>query len=104
MYVRIYQIVSEKDFLNLAFRNLHQTQKISKQKDINKEIYKKVFDGDVDCYNLEDVFMAFNLGCLENFTGHSLSVSDVVEVVSATEVSPGFYFCDSVGFKKVNFV
>jgi hypothetical protein len=47
--------------------------------------------------------MALNLGYPEDFTGHSLSVSDVIEVVSSSEISSGYYFCDSVGFKKITF-
>ena len=45
----------------------------------------------------------FNLEHPEDYRGRSLSVSDVVEVVEAEAVKPGFYFCDSVGFESVSF-
>lgn len=39
----------------------------------------------------------------KDFRGHSLSVSDIVEVGEGSSVAKGFYFCDSLGFKKVKF-
>lgn len=55
------------------------------------------------CRNLEDVFVLFQSGRSEDFQGHSLSVSDVVEVEDAASITPGFYFCDSIGFKEIPF-
>ena len=55
------------------------------------------------CRNLEDVFVLFQSGRPEGFQGHSLSVSDVVEVEDAVSITPGFYFCDSIGFKEIPF-
>ena len=55
------------------------------------------------CRNLEDVFVLFQSGRPEGFQGHSLSVSDVVEVEDAASITPGFYFCDSIGFKEIPF-
>jgi len=49
------------------------------------------------------VFVLFQSGRPEDFQGHSLSVSDVVEVENAASITPGFYFCDSVGFKEIPF-
>ena len=65
--------------------------------------YDKVYSGNVKCRNLEDVFVLFNSGRPEDFRGHSLSVSDVVEVEDAASITPGFYFCDSIGFKEIPF-
>jgi hypothetical protein len=45
----------------------------------------------------------FNRNHPAEYCGRSLSVSDIVEVVSAQHTEPGFYFCDSVGFQKVSF-
>ena len=39
--------------------------------------------------------------CPEDFQGHSLSISDVVEIVNGENA--GFYFCDSIGFQPVKF-
>lgn len=49
---------------------------------------------------LEDVFVQFNIACPEDFTGHSLSVSDIVAIKKKGAVS--FHFVDSVGFKELS--
>lgn len=51
----------------------------------------------MDCGTLEDVFAKFNRESYPLHRGHSLSVSDVV----LTE--DGAFFCDTIGFKKINF-
>ena len=70
---------------------------------VNPEIYDLVYESNVDCKNLEDVYAMFNLNHPEDFRGHSLSVSDIVEVNNGKSVADGFYFCDSFGFQKVKF-
>lgn len=57
--------------------------------------------GDVDCAGMEDVYRPFNIEGHRLYRGHSLSVSDIVEMEDGESV--GFYFCDSIGFKKVLF-
>lgn len=47
---------------------------------IDSVIYDRVFMGDVECGNLEDVFHLFNTEGHRLHQGHSLSVSDIVEV------------------------
>ncbi len=99
MKIKIYQIDHERDAQRLAYMNLDY----SKDK-IDCSSYNKVFEGDVSCSNLEDVLELFNLDPPDGFVGHSLSVSDVIELVKATNYeSPGFYFCDSFGFKEIPF-
>ncbi len=39
----------------------------------------------------------------DDYRGRSLSVSDIVEIKEAEDISPGFYYCDNFGFKKVKF-
>lgn len=63
--------------------------------------YDKVFEGEVSCGNLEEVYQMFNINHPDGYRGRSLSVSDVVEVVS--EGKSTFYFCDSIGFKEIAF-
>ena len=45
---------------------------------------------------LEDLFCIFNLHHPSDYRGHSLSTSDVIDVDGVK------YFCDSVGWKKLN--
>lgn len=102
MKIKIYQIDRDKDNGSLSFLNYENTVKRTGGR-IRSEIYHKVFDGDVECSGLEDVYFMFNENRPESFTGHSLSVSDIVEIENSDIVEKGFYFCDSVGFKKVSF-
>ncbi len=102
MKIKIYQIDRDKDNGSLSFLNYENTVKRTGGR-IRSEIYHKVFDGDVECSGLEDVYVMFNENRPESFTGHSLSVSDIVEIENSDIVEKGFYFCDSVGFKKVSF-
>lgn len=99
MKMRLYQIDPERDTEQLAFLAL------DKAKDrMDFASYDCVFDGEVPCRNLEEVFEKFNFDQPENFAGHSMSVSDVVELTETTDYAkPGFYFCDTFGFKEIYF-
>ncbi len=68
---------------------------------MNSSIYDKVFSGEVDCNNLEDVYRMFNTDHPKEYIGRSLSVSDVVEIIDGDD--KGFYFCDNIGFEKIAF-
>ena len=72
----------------------------------NPAHYQRVFVGDLpECKNLEDVFERFNTGRIPTLQGHSLSVSDVVEILESDENGnvKGFYFCNTIGWKKIDF-
>ncbi|MGN0246733.1 MAG: YodL domain-containing protein [Lachnospiraceae bacterium] len=97
MKVKIYQINTDRDSERLKFCNLETTHNIQKDKEINASIYDKVLDADIDETNLEDIYYRFNTSHHPLFRGHSLSVSDVVVK------DDGAFFCDSIGFKKINF-
>ena len=101
MRINIYQIDGDKDTNRVKFDSYNRTMENG---GINPSIYKCVFHGDVDG-DLEDVYTLFNLPDHPGtYQGHSLSVSDIVEVIGDSEdVEEGRYFVDSVGFKKVDF-
>lgn len=149
MKIKIYQINMERDTERIAFESLELLEQYQGSKEINSTLYDMVYEGEVDCAGLEDVFQMFNLDHPEGYKGRSLSVSDVVEVVEAPKlvgiieteslkerytdfpsyaaaqdmlreqgtefsahdyinldipaVEPGFYFCDSIGFKRIDF-
>ena len=64
---------------------------------IRPEEYKCVFRGDLEASDLDGVFDALNVGSRPTtYQGHSLSVSDIVEVEG-----DGAWFCDSLGWKKL---
>lgn len=101
MKIKVYQIDTEKDTNRVIFFNYQTTLKLAGK--VDASIYKTVFDGSVDCKSLDGVFSKFNNDRLVTLQGHSLSVSDIIEVVGDSEtVENGIYFCDSFGFKKLN--
>jgi len=103
MNIRIYQINHTRDVDRLIFTGLEELEKYQGSSDVNSLIYDKVYEGDVPCDGLENIYEMFNLNRPSDFRGHSLSVSDVVEVVESKNIEKGFYFCDSFGFKKISF-
>ena len=103
MKINIYQINTGRDPKQLKFLCLDTARRILHSAEPDSAAYDKVYSGDVKCRNLEDVFTLFNSGRPEGFRGHSLSVSDVVEVEDAAGITAGFYFCDSFGFKEIPF-
>lgn len=104
MKINIYQINSDRDKNNVLFFAYDKLKKIQGTTKIDSKIYDKVFSGEVNCNTLEDVFQMFNNSRPNNFKGHSLSSSDIVEVLDDnSQEDKGFHFCDSIGFKKVDF-
>jgi len=84
MRINIYQIDSDKDTNRVKFEGYEETLKFG---GINPAIYKCVFHGDVDG-DLEAVYCTFNHPDHPGtFQGHSLSLSDIIEVVD-TETTP----------------
>lgn len=73
---------------------------------IDPENYDLVFEGELkNRRTLEGVFRHFNDSKNLRPRGmRSLSVSDVVELIEPCgKTSAGFYFCDSIGFKRIDF-
>ena len=103
MKIRIYQINLERDTNRVAFESLELLERYQGSREIDSAIYDKTYEADVSCKSLEDVFRRFNLEHPADYSGRSLSVSDIVEVVEDEKLMPGFYFCDSVGFEQVAF-
>lgn len=103
MEIEIYQINTDRDKDDLCFMNTD----FLKRKNITEipaKIYDKVFAGTVNCQTLEDVYRKFNIEHPFGYTSRSLSVSDIVRVKrSEPSVKKGCYFCDSIGFKRVDF-
>ena len=109
MRINIYQVMSEEDKNHIKFRDFKHATTYG---DIDPSIYKCVFRGAIAGEDLEDVYEAFNLfnrDYIGTYQGHSLSISDVIEleedVVSTrgATTQKGCYFCDSVGFKNIKF-
>ena len=103
MDIKIYQINRTRDVDRIKFLGLDNLKDFRGIQDINSRIYDMVYQGSVEAGDLEDVYRMFNTEHPLDFEGHSLSVSDVVEVVEGPGMSPGFYFCDCIGFQRVEF-
>lgn len=97
MNIKIYQINSDRDKNRVKFMGLKETVRFQNKAQINSDIYDRVFTGDVDCEDLEDVYRLFNTKGHPLHRGHSLSVSDIVVT------DEGAFFCDRYGFKKIDF-
>ena len=102
MKIRIYQINDERDENRVRFVNYEHLPRFQGTQEIQSGIYDLVFDGEVDCKDHEDVYRMFNAEHPEGFRGHSLSVSDVIEVQDQ-DGENSFCFCDSFGFREVEF-
>lgn len=101
MRIKVYQVENDLDSKGVKFCSYDSAMKLASV--IDPSIYECVFDGNIDAKNLEDVFEALNCEHPIGYRGHSLSVSDVVEVLENTDaVDVGCYYCDSIGFKELS--
>ena len=102
MHITLYQVNMGRDNDRLAFCSLDTVKREAGA--IPAEIYDKVFEGDIDCANLEEAYMLFNQ---DDRPGakvfRSMSVSDVIAVRDPETGAETFHFCDSVGFEVVAF-
>lgn len=94
MKIKVYQINPELDRYGVLFRNYEAA--VSNAGRIDPSIYKTVFDGNVDAQDLEDVFAVLNFSQPVGYNGHSLSVSDIVEIEGG-----GHHYCDTFGFQEL---
>ena len=109
MRITIYQIIPELDQDRLMFMPLSYFQKVGYPSP-PAEIYESVFCGETEVATLEEIYRTFNRKdeadtCyLEKigFTGHSMSVSDILEIQDSPAESR-FYFCDTFGFPQISF-
>jgi hypothetical protein len=62
--------------------------------------YRVVYDGEVETNDLEELYAKFNLNHPPGYEGHSLSMSDVVELYDDSGSS--FHYVDRFGFKEVS--
>jgi hypothetical protein len=97
--VRIWQLKADSDF-ELRFRAYDEVLKSSGKPSMAN--YETVYDGELETNDLEAVYAKFNMDQPNGFTGHSLSISDVVELYD--EGGSEFYYVDRIGFQKIEFV
>lgn len=97
MRIKIYQINPDRDKNKVKFHDLKNTERFQGKADIDPSIYDKVFNGEIDSSNLEEIFRQFNTEGHPLHRGHSVSVSDVIVIDERA------YFCQPVGFQEISF-
>ncbi len=98
----IYQLKRNEDTANLRFESYSwlEQQGLEPQ----HENYDLVYTGALTCEGsqidkLEDLYRTFNIDRPQDFTGHSLSKSDIVALKQAGVVS--YHYVDSIGYKEL---
>lgn len=93
-----YKIKQIKDIENCDYAFEHYDWCKDK---INLDDYETVYEGEIEdenkpvSYYLEMLFTKFNVARPDDFKGHSLSVSDVVELDGKN------YYCDAFGWEEL---
>lgn len=95
---RIWQLKPESDIL---MRFIGYDEMVEKFGEPNMRDYEAVYDGEVETNDLESIYATFNVEHPQGFTGHSLSMSDVVELYDDT--GSKFHYVDRFGFKQIDF-
>lgn len=96
--VRIWQLRPETDVYK-KFISLGETLRQFGQP--SPEDYQSVYDGQLGTNDLEAIYTRCNLDHPPGYSGHSLSMSDVVELYD--ESGSEFHYCDRFGFKQISF-
>ncbi len=97
--VRVWQLRSDFD-IDCRFQPFETM--MAKYGEIKSEDYVCVFDGEFSTNDLEQIYESCNAQTLPHgYTGHSMSISDVVELYDGEKSS--FHFVDKRGFKEISF-
>jgi hypothetical protein len=67
----------------------------------NPDNYQAVYDGQLETNSLDAIYEKFNLNHPPDYKGHSLSMSDVIELYDNNGSS--FHYVDRLGFKEIAF-
>jgi len=90
------QLVSTGTYLFMSYE-------YAKNHDFDIHDYELVYEGDIDAGRyiedtLENIFTKFNIDIPDDFKGHSMSVSDIVEI------NGEFFYTNSIGFKSLGYL
>ena len=98
----IYQLADTAGTVPLLFMGMDWLEQ--KGIPVEKSNYTALYTGDMPVSEtsmgiLEQIYVEFNLHRPADFTGHSLSVSDIVALKQDGVVS--YHYCDSIGFREL---
>lgn len=96
--VRIWQLNADSDF---SKRFISFDEFKEKFGEPGKDSYNAIFDGSLPTNNLDEIYEICNLNHPKDYRGHSLSMSDVVELYDDNGSS--FHYVDRFGFKEISF-
>ena len=96
--VRIWQLKPDTD-VHLKFIGLDE---LKAQFGLpSPDNYRVAYDGQLGTNDLESIYERCNINHPPGYSGHSLSMSDVVELYDAT--GSEFHYCDHFGFAQIKF-
>ena len=98
----ILQLRRNEDTAYELFASMKELERMGLEPDI--DYYEVVYTAPLPAYQsrnalLEDIYVKFNVARPEDFYGHSLSVSDIVAVKEADQIS--CHYVDSIGFREL---
>lgn len=94
----IYQLKSTEEIRDIRFMAMDYLE--MKGSPVSKENYELVYTGELkEGMSLDDIFTKFNIDHPADFTGHSLSVSDVVVLHQDGENTS--HYVDSLGYREI---
>ena len=94
----IYQLKDTEETRDIRFMNMDYLEKEGIS--VSRENYTLVYTGELkEGMSLEDIYTQFNIDHPADFTGHSLSVSDVVVLHQDGENTS--HYVDSVGYREI---
>ena len=96
--VRIWQLKPEND-VHMKFISYEEMVKEFGAPD--PQNYRIAYDGQLGTNDLESIYARCNVNHPPGYSGHSLSMSDVVELYDAE--GSEFHYCDRFGFQKISF-
>lgn len=96
--VRIWQLKPDVD---VRMKFIPYEEMVRRFGEPSLENYNIVYDGQLDTNDLEAIYARCNVNHPPGYNGHSLSMSDVVELYDAQDSE--YHYCDRFGFQKISF-
>lgn len=95
---RIYQL---KPNVDVMMKFIGYDDLLKKFGDPDPKNYLLVYDGQIETEDLDEIYEKFNVGQPSGFQGHSLSISDVIELYD--EAGSSCHYVDRFGFRDIEF-